>query len=778
MQEVRRKKAIYVGWRSRLPVVVRMLALGVVVWGLVYVGISYYRNRNNQPFRMRGEAPELSKQVTSVIEGYERRVMDGDRLRVLVRADRDVTYSDKHHELEQVHLEVFPEKGDKPDQITAHRAIYLPNENESSKARVWFTGDVNIETRDALKAKTEQIAYDQTTELAETSMLITFTRENVSGHSLGAVVDAKNKTLDLHKDVEITVQPDAQGNQAAKPDPRARPVTIRSARAFFNQANMNLSFRGGATAEQERDVMSGEQLSATLNERRRVQKIEARGNSYLRSMNEGHGAEVHAVDMDFFFDADQRLQKAAASRDVVGRSLDSDSQMELTGATSLEVDFQSQNDHSVLKEMRAGGRSVLALSAPQSRAADPRAANKRLTADAVKLIWHTAGSDLEKAEAAGNAELIIDPVQKNATADRKTLTAPQFVCEFYEKGNLAREFVASGGEAKAVIDPLQPTDERAQRTITSQKMTATFVRETQDIERLDAQGDAKFNEKDRNGRAQNATYTAADETVRLRGGEPVVWDSRARTKAVEIDSDTRSDISYSRGKTSTTYYSQEQTNGATPFKNLKSPVYIVSDRAEFRHVTGVAIYTGSARAWQDDNFVRADTITIYRDTKRMEGDGHVQSALYQVRRKAANGASSVVVPAFATSNSMSYSEDERILHYEGNVDIKQDTDRIRSAVSNVYLSKETNEVEKTIADRDVIVTQPGRQGTGTWAQYTAADETVVLKGNPARVDDPEQGSTEGGRLTLYLRENRVVADDTRGAQTPGRVRSTHKVRKQ
>jgi lipopolysaccharide transport protein LptA len=287
---------------------------------------------------------------------------------------------------------------------------------------------------------------------------------------------------------------------------------------------------------------------------------------------------------------------------------------------------------------------------------------------------------------------------------------------------------------------------------------------------------AKFNERDRNGRAQNASYTGADEIVRLRGGEPTVWDSRARTKAVEIDSDTRSDISYSRGKTSTTYYSQEQTNGATPFRQVKSPVYIVSDRAEFRHITGVAVYTGNARAWQDDNFVRADTITIYRDTKRMEGDGRVQSALYQARRKAANGASALV-PVFATSNSMSYSDDTRVLRYEGNVDIKQDTDRIRGAVADVYLSRETGEVEKTIAERDVVVTQPGRQGTGNWAQYTAADETVVLKGNPARVEDTEQGSTEGGRLTVYLRESRVVADDTRGPQSTGRVRSTHKVRK-
>jgi lipopolysaccharide export system protein LptA len=126
---------------------------------------------------------------------------------------------------------------------------------------------------------------------------------------------------------------------------------------------------------------------------------------------------------------------------------------------------------------------------------------------------------------------------------------------------------------------------------------------------------------------------------------------------------------------------------------------------------------------------------------------------------------------------MFYSEDERVLHYEGSVDIKQDTDRIRSAVADVYLLKDTNEVEKTIADRDVILTQPGRQGTGNWAQYTAADETVVLKGSPARVDDTEHGSNEGARLTVYLRESRVVADDTRGTQSPGRVRSTHKVRK-
>jgi lipopolysaccharide export system protein LptA len=311
--------------------------------------------------------------------------------------------------------------------------------------------------------------------------------------------------------------------------------------------------------------------------------------------------------------------------------------------------------------------------------------------------------------------------------------------------------------------------------MTSQKMVAAFVRETQDIEKVDAAGDAKFNELDRNGTANSVSYTAADETVRLRGGDPTVWDSRARTKAVEIDSNNATRISSCRGRVQTTYYSQEQTNGAAPFRKVKSPVYLSGDRAEMEHDSGRAVYYGSARMWQDDNYVRGDTITLYREDKRMEARGRVQSVLYQAKQKV--GTSTEVVPAIATAEFMRYSDAERLLHYENNVDIKQGTDRLSSGVADVYLQKDVNEVERTISQQNVTIIQPGRRGTGDWCQYTTADEVAVLKGNPAHVEDAEQGTTDGNRLTLYRRENRVVVDDARGSQSPGRVRSTHKITK-
>lgn len=754
--------------RARFPLVARAVAIFILTAGIAFIAISYYRLRNNKPFRMRSETPELSKEITGITEGYEQRVTKDDRLYLLLKASRDITYSDGHHELETVSLAVYPPAGDKPDQITANRAIY-----DQANSMMTFLGNVKMETKDALKVDTESIVYNQTTEVGQTDAPISFTRENLSGNSTGAVMDGKSKRLELKKDVQITVAPEPLKDSKAKPaSSRSRPVSIRSERAVFEQQSLKLSFYGGVTADQDRDTMSGNELFATLNQQKRLEKVEVRGNSYLSSREAGRAAEVQSTDMDFFLDKDQRLERAVAMKEARSRTLDADSDMTLTGANLIEVKFQAQADRSLLREMRTEGRSVITLAAPKSKAGDPRAANKRLTADAVKLMWRMTGRDLEKVEAIGNGELFVDPVVQNASADRKTLTAPRFDCDFFESGNLARTFTATGG-AKAVIEPVLKTDARGTRTLSGRKIAAVFVKETQDVERMDAQEDAKFNENDRNGVAANISYVAADEMVRMRGGEPTVWDSRARTKGVELDSNLRDEVSYSRGKTATTYYSQEQTNGATPFSKVKSPVYVVSDRGEFHHQTGMAIYTGNARAWQDDNFVRGDKLTIYVNDKKMDAQGRVQSAVYNARRKD----SAATVPVFATADSMFYSDPNRLLHYESNVDIRQGPDRITSGVAEVYLAKDSNEMEKTVAQRNVVLTQPNRKGVGDWVEYTSLNEVAVLKGNPARVDDAEKGNSEGARLTLYMRDGRVIADDPRGPQSPGRVRSTHKVKK-
>jgi lipopolysaccharide export system protein LptA len=812
MQEIRRRKVAGIGLRIAAPKLGRVLALLLLVCGVAAVAISYWHLKDRTTFRLRPGQAQLSTEVVGEILNLEHREMKGDRLWVMLRAARDIQYSDGHHKLENVYLEVYPEKGDQPDKISSQQT--LTNEDNT---QFLFTGNVQIETRDHLTAKGETVEYDAKTEVANVTTPVSFERENVSGRADSATLEAKVKKLLLKGAVEITVKPET-GNQpsptAGVPNVNLRglPLTVKSAQADFDQIAMRLNFSGGAVAEQGKDVMSGDSLGGLLSEQKRVKHIQARGNAYLRSMNEGHAAEVFASEFDFYFDDNQKLSTAQARQSVHGRTLDADSEAQLVSADNADLDFAVQGDRSVLKEMRAAGRPVVTLGAPKSKAADPKSANKRLSADTLRLFWHETGRDLERAEASGNVEVLVEPVQPGPAADRKRLYASLVKCQFYEAGNLARNFDASG-DAKAVIEPYQETEKKGTRTLTSQEMVAQFVRETQDVERfdavgdarfverqrtmtsqkmtagfsretsalerVDATGDAKFNEAERNGQSTAMSYTAADGVIHMRGGEPVVWDARARLKAAEIDSDTINKISNARGKVLTTYYSQEQTNGAAPFKNVKSPVFIASAAAEFQHEAGIGVYTGSARAWQDDNFVKADRLVLRREQKRMEGDGNVQSALYQARRREANG-ERVVVPVFATSRSMTYNDSERLLHYEGDVDIRQGTERITSEVADVYLLKDSYEVERSVSQRSVVVTQPGRRGTGDRGEYTAADETVALTGNPARVEDAEKGNSESRRMTVYLRDNRVISDGGGDPQQPstGRVRTTHKIKRQ
>src|ERR687890_514334 len=213
MQEIRRRKVSGLGLRIAAPKLGRVLALLLLVAGVVTVGISYWRLKDRTSFRLRPGQAQLSNEVVGEIINLEHREMKGDRLWVMLKADRDIKYSDGHHQLENVYLEVYPDQGDRPDKISARQT--LTNEDNT---QFLFTGDVQIETRDNLKVRSESVEYEVKTELANITTPVSFERENIAGRSDAAHLDAKAKKLELKGAVEITVSP-AAGAQPAEAQP-------------------------------------------------------------------------------------------------------------------------------------------------------------------------------------------------------------------------------------------------------------------------------------------------------------------------------------------------------------------------------------------------------------------------------------------------------------------------------------------------------------------------------------------------------------------------------
>jgi lipopolysaccharide export system protein LptA len=228
-----------------------------------------------------------------------------------------------------------------------------------------------------------------------------------------------------------------------------------------------------------------------------------------------------------------------------------------------------------------------------------------------------------------------------------------------------------------------------------------------------------------------------------------------------------------RGGVSTTYYSGKRTGDAAPFGSSDKPVFATSQSMELDQKTQTALFTGNARAWQDNNYVRGDQLVIDQQNGHFKAEGSVQSLLYEAKQK--RKGASANVPVYAAAASLNYSHNDRVLQYRNSVDIRQGTDRLSAQSADIFLDQ-NNEMMKTVVEKDVVITQPGKKAMGDWAEYTAENEVAVLRGNPARVDDSENGSSQGGQITVSMRDNRVLSEGTTKQNPTARTRSVYKVK--
>jgi lipopolysaccharide export system protein LptA len=994
--EVKRPNIKDLQIRAKLPLIFRALVLLALIVAVGFIGVNFYRERSKPDFVLKSLPTNLSKDVTAVVEGYERKEMEGDLPKYYIKADKATTFSDNHQELENIYLEAYDETGEKFDKISANKAIYIPAENKNFTA--YFTGSVEIETRNNLKIKTEQLNYDKELEIAESEELIEFSRDNLFGKSVGARVYIKDKKLELLKDVELTAndegnikfaqiksgkavieqatetatfeqnvnaevsQKDAEtvhthaekivahfqnkeisklemsenvevsqkpanihakyatafftnkqlqkvdlkenveivkdengerskinagsataffenglkkvdldenvtlentangkwtkasGNKATaffnKELQRAEldgnveidskngndsPTKIRSQIAIYDksadkfelkngveirttqddkatvihannatyeQGNGKVFLNGNAEILQGNDIVKGDSLNAILDGNKKLRTANVRGNGYLKQVTD-RTTEVYANEFDATFDANQKVSLANARGNVRTNAVNAENNVTLNSSDSLTLNFVNgivqkmvANGNSNVtvvptqpkeytqltlsaprainvffangnvSQMQTEGRTTINLKAPNNSA---DSANKKLTADSIKTQLAANGKDLTKAEAIGNAELTVEPLRALATNYNTKVNANRFDCDFYE-GNNAKNCNAIG-KTKTVRVPLVPDDTKGTQTLWAERVNASFNKNSQDIQQLDAVGNAKFTELDRTGTASQITYTANDEIVRLRGGDPTVFDSAARARANEIDWDTRNEKSYLRGKVGTTYYSQKTTKGSTPFAKTNSPVYITAENAEFNHREEVGVYLGNARAWQDNNFVKSDKLIVNQKAQRFDAEGNVQSMLYDAKQKGKS------VPAFVTANQMIYTDGNKALRYVGKVDMKQGTDRLNAEIADVYLN-EKNEIRQAILTNNVVITQPNRIAKGDFLQYNAMEETAILRGNPAFVKDETQGSSESSELFVSMKDNNVnIKAESKTTTNNGRIRTVYKIKK-
>ncbi|MGE0132493.1 MAG: LPS export ABC transporter periplasmic protein LptC [Blastocatellales bacterium] len=774
--------------KEKIPAIGRIVSLLVLIVAIVVIVAAFIRARKHAPpTGIEKGPPVLTGKVTSIIEGYKYFKNDEktgrEKLRLL--AAKDIAYEDGRHELEKVDLTAFGqgegavEKG-KSLRVVADRGFYLRDQS-----RVTFAGNVKVTSSDGLEVTTETLTYEQQSETASTEAPVQFRHGEISGSSLGATLHAKDRNLILPKNPHVISQSANLDSDPNKSDPNKKdgqPVEIRGDRANYVENGGMVRFESNVNITQGERLGRADVVTGVINpQTKKIERIELRGNSMLKSQEKGKASEAQSRDMDFYFDEAQRIKTAVAYGAARALSLEPDAPREIT-AERMEIYYKPNEKGSDIQSIVTQGRTVMKLEAVEASANKNDWSDRVIEADAVHANFREDGKNLARAEAAGNAVMTITPKRVTPDAETKKLRAPRFIAEFFDTGNAIKTFVADPN-AIAEFEPMQPesknkdgkTVKRLKKTLSGKKLIANFSQQTQDVADLIVEGDAKFTDSERTATAARGIYTASNSVVAMRG-KPQLWDSSSRANANEIDANIETGESELRGHVRTTYFSRESTGGSAPFKNKKGPVTVASDRALVKHNEGAARYIGNARAWQDDDFVRAENIELDKGERVMTAWGAAQSAFYDFEREVEKGRKQIA-PIFASSDRIVYTDANRTTHYEGSVKIRQGSDRIDAATADAVVDEEHKLVSLT-ASKGVVMTQPSRRATGDQVVYTAATDTAILTGNLAMVEDREREAvTKSPKLTLHLRDARIEANDDNNVESGAkrRVKTTHRI---
>jgi lipopolysaccharide export system protein LptA len=416
------------------------------------------------------------------------------------------------------------------------------------------------------------------------------------------------------------------------------------------------------------------------------------------------------------------------------------------------------------------------------------------------------GHILQQAVTSGAAQISIAQAQPASlgpaqvpTVQRTVVTAGKFLAQFGSTDGRNRLVSVHGAPDARIVNS---TPGEPDRVSTSESVDATFLPQG-GIDSITQQGNVVYTDgqppdKRMQAWAHSGRYIPAERMLVLTGN-PRVANGGMATTAETIRINRATGDAFAKDDVKSTYSElKEQPDGA--LLASASPIHVTAQSMTAHSNSGIALYSGNTRLWQDANVIEAPAIEFDRDRRFVTAQGTpaqpVQTILVQAEKapsdkiasektlpaekkggkKARNAAAlSGSSPISITAAKLTYADSERRVHYEGGVTVKGADFTASAKTLDAYLlphSQTTNnqsfagpgQLDRMVAQNDVIIQQPKHRAEGQNLVYTAADDKFVLTGGPPSIFDAEQGKITGVSLTFFRRDDRVLVEGE--ASTP------------
>jgi lipopolysaccharide export system protein LptA len=743
-----------------LPAFVFLVVVGAVCF-------SYYKRSFLFHDSSDREKKLLPENVASAVEGFSLLQSEQGQARFEIKAKINLGYKDKKNLLESVTVKVFGKDGSRHDTITSDHCEY-----DEEKEEIVFSGNVVVNLghgsrvpepakvtptpNDTLTTiQMEKITYLKASGKAQSDDLVRFARGNMRGTGRGLTYDTNQESVRLQSEVQIVVQP---------VDPQKPPVELRCDSLDYVKASGKIDMRSNVSLHEGSRSLDAQQLIAWLRETdSSVSRVDALGRVRTVSRDPSSLLEVDAEQVTYFFDATGRwLDKVLARRNVRMWSLDPAERRELVAE---EVDIVLKPLTNLMSTLHARENVTLVMADRKTRemlrqdnpfpnfARDPRfdkesaPGDKRVKAPEMMVTFRDDGKQISQVQTTRQSLLEEFPLRPER--DKTNLTASTFHLFFAPDSDRIEKFTADDRVRVDVIAPAPPV-----KTSTSDHLEAFFDANTRQLSQLRQFGNFQYNEADREARAGEARYFAETRRTVLTDS-PVVRDASSRTSADVFEFEPAQNLVKARGNVRSAFESRD--NDAQPgmFQSEK-PVYASADFLDVQTRSGIATYRQKAKLWQEDQVIRASTLVLHRNEKRLVAETQVVSLFYLDQESAEKKKERK--PATVQAERLVYEDALQKATYSRNVRMQSATGRLNSDQLEVFLKEDNNRksVERMLATGKVKIEQPGKLATSESAEFFQSEKKVLLTGGMPRVLDSERGSTVGPRLTMYFDDGSIT----------------------
>ena len=786
----------------------RILAATAVLLTALVAGMYFYA-RSRTTNVLKTIPKKIGYDIKQTAHGFQFSKSDGKRTLFTVEASDVKEFKlNANAELHNVNIVVYGRDSSRYDQISGDDFAYNQKTGD-----VTAMGDVSIdlvanpaglsspdqstpkELKNPIHLKTRDLIFNKNSGNAWTDARVEFRTPQASGSAVGIKYEGKSNQLTLSSQIHLEItRPHAavieakhgiitneprqivldqprltreSGNVQAEqatfhlgPENHVENVVATGdvrleARTFSVKASTKAAAHQVSTAQKPLDQQTP---TETRGRSDRAEFLFVPGEDLLRTAN--LSGQVH------FEQTGPRPMQGEAGRVV----------LDFAGQNELQKVHAIENVHLIQKEAETSASSK----------APPAAQDFALSASAIDFTV-AQGHFLQQATTAGAAQITItqpNTAKPTPSTQRTAVTAGKFIADFARSDGRSQLASIHGAPDARIVSstPGQPD-----RISTSDSVEATFLPQG-GIETITQAGhftyaDSLGPDKRMQAWADSARYTPANQMLALIGSPRVVNGGMATT-ANTIRINRANGDALADGDVKSTYSDvKENPNGALLASS--SPIHVTAQTMTAHNVPAVALYKGNVRLWQDANVIEAPSIQFDRDHRNVTALGTetqpVQTILVQQDKQSKPEAGNNhkpgkdgstqngVSPITITAAKVTYADSERKVRYEGGVLAKateftasaKTADAYllpRSQVANVQPATTPGQLDRMIAEGNVLIRQPNRRAEGQKLVYTAAEDKFVLTGGPPSIFDAEQGKITGVSLTFFRRDDRVLVE--------------------